>query len=678
MAKSLNTIVVLFFLWSGADPALAADPGLSDGEDTMLMFVGESLDAMTIASRREESAWQAPAVAQVISREQLFSHGYGTVGRALASMPGFHLAEKPWGTTPYLRGISNSTLFLYDTVPLDADSDKTVHQLDENLSLASIKRIEIIRGPGSVLWGPDAFAGIVNLVPMTGRDLDGVETGASFAPGEQGGGFYVNMGHGGALWDGFFSLSGSSLLNDGESDIVRFWGEDPLAPVPVSERYGNARPGRSEAVEASAQFGYRDRVRISGRVSDTHDAYAISDQQNGTWIEERGTQSSFVKLEVNRPLDLLSTVRLTGFYTLLRPQYMIIDREFVVTEKTSYAELIYDRSLFTGSGLLTGGISFREKRVKDAPVWESYLPEFLGPGNTDLLPLLFEENYGDSLWSGFAQYSHTVGRLKAWLGMRFDDHDLYQDNMSYNSGIGYAPSSTVITKLLYGTAYRTPSSRQLFVSEKPPQEKIATVEALVGYSPSRMMNFTVVAFTSTIEDHIKEDPYAQLSLPNRQEINGIELEGRVTPKDNLSLSANLTVMDNSGPSETYHLLSAVYVRPDGSLENIYEDIESPYDTGPKTIFNLAATWSPFDALAVVADLNYVAPRHLILGRTGETREAPSRWVMDLTATVHDVIQGYELSCEVGNLFDTHYQTPGVYGLIDGDPFSLTVILRKKW
>ncbi|MCK4470089.1 MAG: Plug domain-containing protein, partial [Desulfobacterales bacterium] len=90
-------------------------------DDTMLMFVGEDLEVLSIASRRQESAWQAPAVAQVVTREELEERGIRTLSQALEMIPGFYMARKEWGTQPYLRGIPDSVLFLYDAVPLGSD-----------------------------------------------------------------------------------------------------------------------------------------------------------------------------------------------------------------------------------------------------------------------------------------------------------------------------------------------------------------------------------------------------------------------------------------------------------------------------------------------------------------------------------------------------------------------------
>lgn len=675
----LSSCVLLSTLL-GDRHARAAEQFAASSEQTMLMFVGEDIEALTIASRREESAWQAPAIAQVLNKKQLAEHGYTTLSEALSIMPGFHMSQKEWGTASYLRGISNSTLFLYDTVPLGADSNKSFQQLDYNLSLASIKRIEIIRGPGSVLWGPDAFAGIVNVVPLSGRDLNGIETGVAYNFQEKGESFYLNMGKGDAFWDGFLSISGrSGRQDDSHADLVNFWGDELWRPVLPEQRYGNDKAGTSNYFEATGLLTFHETIRISGRISNDHHPYTISDTSNGTWLEQRNSSSYFLKMETSRPLGPTSSLRFTGFYNALRPEYEIIDRVFLVKENTSYGELIYDRSFLTGSGLFTGGISFREKRISGAPLWYSYLPDFLGPGNKNLLPIVIEENYQDSLWSGFSQYSHQQGNLKTWIGLRYDEHDKYEDNISFNCGIGYSLSADVMMKLLYGTAYRTPSSRQIFSEEKPKQEKIETLEAQLVYNPAKKTSFSLVTFASKIADHIKEDPYAQLSLANKQDIHGIELEGTYSFSEQVSLAANVTQLINSGPDETYHLLSALFIRPDGSLEYIYEDIESPYDIGPKTIFNMSATWRPADSLTVLADLKYFSERDLINARTGDTITADHVWLLDVTTTVEDLFSsGIDLTCTAKNIFDTRYKTPGTYELIDGKPFTLQLMLQKRW
>lgn len=657
------------FLWAGSE-------GASSGhDDTMLMFVGEDLGVLSIASRRQESAWQAPAVAQVVTREELEKRGIRTLSHALEIVPGFYMARKEWGTQPYLRGIPDSVLFLYDTVPLGSDISKSLHPLDHELSLASVKRIEIIRGPGSVLWGPDAFAGIVNVVPMTGKDLDGVETGILYGiPGDQEA-FYVNTGHDAGLWDAFLSVSGrEGEEDDSVSNLVRFWG-DGETPVASEDRFGEEKPGRSRYLEASGRFSFRDWFTVSGLLSDYKRPYAISwPEKDLTWRESRSAPFGFIKLESKIDIDRSSALRFMGFYSGLNPEYEIIDLTLEQKERTLYGEIIYDRSFLSGRGLFTAGLSYRERDIEDAPIWDGYLPEYLEPENESFLPIITEADYDARLRSLFGQYSHKIGDLDLWLGIRNDEHDDYKDHISYNAGAVWSASSQWVFKVLYGTAYRTPFASQLLEEEEVDLEKIKTLNIQIAWDISKRVGLSLCGFASRLENHIMEDPYAGLSQPNKQDIKGVEIEGRLSPAKGLDFSANLTLTDNSGPDETY--LSKTYF--DGTTWH-YEDLSYPYNSGPRTLFNLTGTWRPVERVTTFARLGYFSSRRLIYPGATEFHSTPGVWLLDLTTTIRDVVfSGLELEFSIRNLTDKEYDTPGTYSTIEGEPFSATVMLRKRW
>jgi outer membrane receptor protein involved in Fe transport len=644
------------------------------------MFVGEDLEVLSIASRRQESAWQAPAVAQVVNRKELEERGIRTLSQALEMIPGFYMARKEWGTQSYLRGTPDSVLFLYDTVPLGSDISKSLHPLDHELSLAAVKRIEIIRGPGSVLWGPDAFAGIVNVVPMTGKDLDGVETGILYGgPGDQEA-FYVNMGHDAGLWDAFLSVSG----REGEEDdtvckIVRFW-RDKKTSFLYDDRLGEEKPGRSRYIEASGRFSFRDWFTVSGLLSDYKRPYAMSwPEEDLTWRESRSAPFGFIKLEARKDLDRSSALRFTGSYSWLNPEYEIIDLALKQKERTSYSEIIYDRSFLSGRGLFTAGFSYRERHIEDAPIWDSYLPEYLERENKSFLPIITEVDYNARLRSLFGQYTHKVGDVDLWLGVRNDEHDDYKDHVSYNAGAVWSASSQWVFKVLYGTAYRTPFAKQLLEEEKPDLEEISSLNAQVAWRPSKRVGVSVTGFVSWIREHIKEDPYAGLSQPNNQDIKGVEIEGHLSPAKDLDLFANLTLLDNGGPDETYHYNDYSDILPDGTEVKHFTDLTYPYDSGPNTLFNLTGTWRPVERVTTFVRLSYFSSRKLIYPKATEYPSSPGVWLLDLTTTIRDlVLPDFELEFSIRNLTDKKYDTPGTYSTIEGEPFSAVVMLRKRW
>jgi outer membrane receptor protein involved in Fe transport len=662
------------------DPGFAGMTESAGGNDTLLMFVGEDMEILSIASRRQESAWQAPAVARVVTREEIRERGIRTLSHALEMEPGFYMARKEWGTQPYLRGIPDSVLFLYDTVPTGSDISKSLHPLDQELSLTSVKRIEILRGPGSVLWGPDAFAGIVNVVPMTGKDLDGAETGILYgAPGNQQG-FFANVGHDAGLWDAFLSVSGrKGAERDTGYNVLRFWGDGKKAVAP-EERYGKKNPDDSRYLEVSGRFSYGDWFSLSGLLTDYRKNYVMSRSAGDlSWQESRSAMSGLIKMEAKKNLDRSSALRFTGSYTWLNPEYEIIDRTLKQKERTAYGEIIYDRSFLSGRGLFTGGLSYRDKRIEDAPTWDGYLPEYLGPENRNLLPGVTRKDYNAGLWSVFGQYTHKVGTVDLWAGLRNDAHNDYGNRLSYNAGAVWSPEPQWMMKLLYGVAYRTPFARQLLEQGKPDTEEIQTLNLQLAWKPSRQASLSVCGFVSRIEKHIMEDPYAGLSLPNRQNIRGVEIEGRFSPVQSIELASNLTLLDNDGPNETYHWNDYSFVRPDGTVVKHYTDLKYPYDRGPGALFNLTGTWRPLKWASAFLRLGYFSERNLIYPRSAQILSVPGVWLVDMSTTVRDIgIPGLDLEISVRNLLDANYETPGTYSLIKGDPATLWVALRKRW
>ncbi len=672
------SVVIACFLWPKATLA-------SEMEDTMLMFVGEELDVLSIASRREESARQAPAVASVITRDMMETRGMYTVSQALAQMPGFYLAQKEWGSRPYLRGIPDSVLFLYDTVPMQSDTSKSVHPLDDELSLAPVKRIEIVRGPGSVLWGADAFAGIVNIVPMTGKDLNGVETGISYGDPGDFKGYHINAGHDGGAWDGFISLIGrEGAADDRTANVVRFQGnqqQDPTGiPVPPDERYGYERADRPQFIELVGNFNVRDWLTVSGRYSDYTRPYSMADRdQERVWLEKRSNPMNYLKLEGKKNVGVNSALRFTGYYSAIDSSYKVIDMGFEPSEYTTYGELIYDHDFLSGKGLLTAGTAWRNKSVSDAPIWDSYLPDFLGPENTTFLPGITQEDYRTELWSFFGQYSHKIGKLDVSAGLRHDAHDAYENSLSYNLGVVWSPAAAWTLKALYGTGYRTPFASQLLEAEKPDLEEINTANLEVSWQPDHCWGLTLGGFVNHISDHIMEDPYAGLSDSNHQKIYGVEMEGRIQPVDSLELAANITVMNNSGPDEAYFYNDYTFLRPDGTLEKHYVEINYPFDTGPDTLLNFTAEWTPMDRISLFCRTGYVSSQDVICSTCDTCDKVSGEWIADAAATVRDILlPGLDLRLYMKNITDREYNLPGTNSTIEGEPFSLQLMLIKKW
>lgn len=648
--------------------------------DTMLMFVGEDLEVISIASRKEEAASKAPAIVRVMTRETMDQTQVTTIAEALAESAGFSVEQTEKGSVPYLRGIQDSALFLYDTVPMGSGAYKSFHLIDHETSLAPVKRIEIVRGAGSVLWGPDAFAGVVNAVPLTGKDLQGFETGARVSSDDEARDAYLNYGCDQGPWDLFFSLSGRvSREDDTAYNVVSFWDEGggPAAP---EDRFGQEMPADSRYVELYSSVSFKQWLTLSARLSDNTKHFSVSDGADEfVWEERLSAPTETFKLELSKDVDLASKIRLTGYYTQTRLHHEIIDREFDPAENSVYAELIYDRSMFTSNGLLTAGISQRKTKFSDIPVWKGFFPDYLDEDNLYFTPEVETVDYENDLSSVFGQYRHKFKNVELWAGVRNDRHDRFEDKISYNFGGLWDLYSDWVVKSAYGTAYRTPFAAQVAEQEDILLEKIDSLNFQVAWKPDKKRNIGLTLFQNRIENHVIEDRYAGagLSIANRQTIYGAELECDFKLLDGLSLSGNLTVLDNTGPDETYLYNDYSYVDSDGSRFDHYQQLDYGYNTGSDVLFNARAEWDVTGNIRLIPEVHYFSERAFYNPVEDVHTKCSGAWTMDLNARIRNLFP-FEVDVFVKNLADTRYETPGLYSVISGNAFNAGVAIKMKW
>lgn len=170
----------LLLAWAGSGSAAT----LSEDEMELAMVYGDK-DSFSLATGSKQTVRRAPAVATVITAEDIAAIGATDLDEVLETVPGMHVSRTGTLNQPIyvMRGIySNPTnpqiLMLQNGVPMT-----TLYTGDKGnewagLPLENIARIEIIRGPGSALYGADAYAGVINIITKTAADVGGTQFGA--------------------------------------------------------------------------------------------------------------------------------------------------------------------------------------------------------------------------------------------------------------------------------------------------------------------------------------------------------------------------------------------------------------------------------------------------------------------------------------------------------------------
>lgn len=152
-------------------------------EDELALVYGAS-DSVSIATGNLQALRRAPAVATVITAADIAAMGATDLDQVLESVPGVHVNRTPNSNSPLyvVRGIVSAytpqILMLQNGVPITTAYIGNKGNIWGGYPLEHIARIEIIRGPGSALYGSDAFSGVINLITKGPGEVPGTELGA--------------------------------------------------------------------------------------------------------------------------------------------------------------------------------------------------------------------------------------------------------------------------------------------------------------------------------------------------------------------------------------------------------------------------------------------------------------------------------------------------------------------
>ncbi len=142
-------------------------------------FIRASMQAnlTTSVSKKAEKIELAPATIQVITEEDIKRRGYTDITQIFYDLPGFDVS-RTFGTsyaTVYQRGYRTSALTERMLFMIDGVDDNELWTnavfLSRQFPISNIKRIEIIYGPASTIYGPNAFTGVVNIVTKSPSDV---------------------------------------------------------------------------------------------------------------------------------------------------------------------------------------------------------------------------------------------------------------------------------------------------------------------------------------------------------------------------------------------------------------------------------------------------------------------------------------------------------------------------
>ncbi len=645
----------------------------------------------TTATRKVQRISDAPAILSALSAEEIDALGVRTLPDLMRFIPGFTIEDVYWrGPIITARGVAmtlynDKILMLIDGVP--AYEAVTLEYYLDAVPITAIERIEVIRGPGSALYGTNAFSAIINVITRDAAGEPGFEAhlrAGSFDTRGFGFTYARDLANGG------FRVSSTVTDDDGYRHTLA---RDEQGVTDIELSYENDVRNilarfQYKGLQLSAGYFFQNIAKLS---MSTAIAYG-SDQVPGAGMAEH------TKYYLNATYDLRLGDRTKGRMTL---HYDHTDKETGVGQfgTVNLAHLLlgdetwplllaevdpsfaapnfslYDGELYNADLQLSYRHSDRlsilaglNGELRDVEHVYTMLGERGGriipthEGATKLPPDPVLD-YGIYLQAD-GELSDRLGYV---AGLRWSRLDLSQTSvLTPRAGLVYRISRSASAKLLYGEAYRGPGSQEeLFLVQgvtygssaagrhlRP--ERIRTLEAALDLAFGEQHILRVNGFLLHTKDLILRRPIAGspdaavighdfgLIYDNvgEQEISGVELELKGSPSPRLRYFCNLS-----------------YRR--GKDRETNEEL--PYFVNHTA--NAGLIWQIGRRLRVAPNLNLVGEQSGNLGDEPESPYQPGQAVTVAGYQVLNTVVSVDLSKKLTlkisglNLLDEEYQYP---------------------
>jgi len=575
---------------------------VDDMEDFFSMSPAElAAIPVSIATGTPKPNFRSAGSTSVITEEQIKTMGATELHEIMETVPGIHTRIQPI-TNDYsytVRGIANQTnsqmlILLNGTRITTPFQGSTASSLD--LPVAAIQRVEVIRGPGSAVYGADAFAGVINVITKKANEINGTQLGVRAGNWDSQSGW----GQHGSHWAGW-DIAASVQYQHTQGDLGRVLHEDSqtsfdnnigtsasLAPGPMNTRYKSldthlnlqrkhwdinfwafnaldigTRVGGAGALDQkggadgdqylgdirfSTEDWYDDwefLAHLSYLNSDVHakvnlfpDNALLPIGLDGEIVSTSGTPSNLVffpngVIEEVRHVQRIPSIELTSIYKGLNKHLLRFSAGF------RYEEISINNLSNYGGGVIGG--------ANPPAVIGSTLTDrsgtqyaFLKDTSRAIGSLVFQDE-----WQVADDWHLTAG-------IRYDQYSDFGSTFNPRFGLIWDINKQLTSKILYGKAFRAPSFTELWTQNNPvllgnknlQPEVINTVEWAFDYRPFSSLRTGLNLFYYHIDDLITTSPIdsntrvSQYKNFGKQDGYGTELEWNWKLSEQWSLAGN--------------------------------------------------------------------------------------------------------------------------------------------
>jgi outer membrane receptor for ferrienterochelin and colicins len=498
---------VVLTLPEGEHQIAVSSPELSPDETTV--SVGEGTQAsfkaqlryrpppVKAASKTLTAIEDAPASVTVISADEIRAFGYTTLPEALRAVRGIFVTDDRQYSYVGIRGFSppgdlnTRILILWDGHPMnDVWAGQGYAGRELSVDLAEVDRIEVVRGPGSALYGTGAFFAVINIVPR-----------------ESLGGRHVEV-QGGAGSLGQWGTHAAAAYREGEASFLLSGGAFGASGADLTDL---GALGRVAGLDGERAYGASGRVsagpftlvaQVNRRIKDIPDApFGVVVNTPGTDVaDNRG----FAELRFEKTLgpgDFFGRAyydgsRYRGHWPYAQPDGSLERETDSGAADWIGTELRYRVPLGARNALTVGTEAQDQLRVDQAVFSSSDIP--LATQKRTLLSGYLLDEWRPTAW------------LALSAGLRVDKYlDLSSAPVTPRLGVVLRPYAGGLTKLVAGQAFRVPNVYELDYGDggqtqipggNLSPEKITTIELEHTHALADELHLTLAAYQNRISD----------------------------------------------------------------------------------------------------------------------------------------------------------------------------------
>jgi outer membrane receptor for ferrienterochelin and colicin len=634
----------LLILLISSEPEAASATALSQSADFLDLPIEKlrtiEVETVTGASSYLQKVTEAPSSVSVITADDIRKFGYRTLADILRSVRSFYVTNDRDYSYAGIRGFNrpgdyNTRLLLlvdghrindnlYGQAPIG-----TEFMLDVDL----IKRIEFIRGPGSSLYGSNAFFGVINIITKTTKDVNGPEISTSAASLDT---YYGRVTYGkenpGSLK---VILSGTSYDSTGARHLYY-----PEFDTPSNNNGIANKDDGDRFKSAFMKLSYQDftlegayGLRKKG-IPTASFGTVFNDSANSTSDEH-----SYLDLSYRHDYGHESSVTGRIYYDAYN---------FIENYAYDYPPVTVNRD--TGTGRWWGGefryngILFGSHKVTAGAEYQDNIHQDQANYDLDPYSLYLDIDKDSYLWALYAQDEYRMfDTVLLNIGVRHDSYSTFGSETNPRLALIYSPLGKTTFKLVYGTAFRIPNVYEFYYDDGSTQkanpdlkpEKITTYELICEQYLGSHVRSSLSAFHYRINDLISQttdplDGLVQYRNISRVEADGGEMELEGTWSDGIRGRISYTFQKTRDQS-TGEILT-------NSPEHLAKvNIIVPL---------------PNESLFLDPEIQYTGRR-----KTSTGGYAGDFSVVNLTVFSQELTKGLEASVSVYNLFDRRYGDP---------------------